>query len=144
MNIDYKLFNNTQLADAIDSLMDRAERDEAMRAELAAQLENIYNTLADPSFRDLFGALDAAIDNHIALSDSLDSRAALLDALMAEYGKRMAMAMATSRRRLGPQSSGRFFHLKSRARNRVQVSFVPVEAIHLRAGLKERALRPTS
>jgi hypothetical protein len=41
--------------------MARAERDEAMRAELAAQLENIYNTLADPSFCDYFGALDAAI-----------------------------------------------------------------------------------
>jgi hypothetical protein len=97
MNIDYTLFSNAQLSDAIDSLLARAERDEAMRAELAAQLENIYNTLADPSFRDLFGVLDAAVDNHIVLSDSLDSRAALLDALMAEYGKRMAVAMAASR-----------------------------------------------
>src|SRR5260370_10109058 len=93
MNIDYTLFSNTQLLDAIDSLMERSERDEAMRAELAAQLENIYNTLADASFRDLFGALDAAIDNHIALSDALDSRAELLDALMPEYGNRMAKAM---------------------------------------------------
>ena len=101
MNIDYTLFSNTQLLDAIDSLMERSERDEAMRAELAAQLENIYNTLADASFRDLFGALDAAIDNHIALSDALDSRAELLDALMAEYGNRMATAMAGNRTFVG-------------------------------------------
>jgi hypothetical protein len=77
------------------------ERDEALQAELAAQLQNIYNTLADSSFRDYFGALDAAISNHIVLSDALDSRAALLDALMAEYEKRMTVAMAASRTFVG-------------------------------------------
>jgi hypothetical protein len=96
MNIDYTLFSNTQILDAIDTLLNRVERDEAMRAELAAQLENIYNALSDPSYKDSLGALDAAIDNHITLSDALDSRAALLDALMAEYGKRTAVALAAS------------------------------------------------
>jgi len=46
--------------------------------------------------------LDAAITNHIALNDSLDSRAALLDELMAEYGRRIAMAMAAGRTFVGP------------------------------------------
>jgi len=55
--MDSALLSNTQLADAIGTLMERVKRDEALRAELAAQLENIYNTLADPSFRDLFGCL---------------------------------------------------------------------------------------
>ena len=104
MNIDYTLFSNTQLLDAIDSLMEHSERDEALRAELAAQLENIYDALADPSFRDYSGVLNAAIDSHIAVTDSMGSRAALLDALMAEYGNRMAMAMAMAARRtfVGP------------------------------------------
>jgi hypothetical protein len=35
------------------------------------------------------------------LSDALDSRAALLDALMAEYEKRMTVAMAASRTFVG-------------------------------------------
>jgi hypothetical protein len=52
MNIDYTLFSNTQLFGTIEKLMVRAGKDEALRAELAAQLENIYNTLADPSFRE--------------------------------------------------------------------------------------------
>lgn len=85
MNIDYTLFSNTQLLDAIDSLMDRAERDEALRPELDTQLANIYDALADPSFRDHFGVIDAAIDSHIAVTDSMETRAELLDALMAEY-----------------------------------------------------------
>jgi hypothetical protein len=37
----FELWSNTQLADAIDSLMERSERDEALLAELAVQLENI-------------------------------------------------------------------------------------------------------
>ena len=48
-----ELSNTAELFDAIQKLM---ERDEALRAELAAQLENIY-ALADPSFRDYFGVL---------------------------------------------------------------------------------------
>jgi hypothetical protein len=99
----FELWSNTQLRDAIDSLMARAERDQALRPELAAQLANIYDALADPYFRDYFGVIDAAITNHIALSDSLDSRAALLDELMAEYGKRMGVAMAASRTFVGPR-----------------------------------------
>jgi hypothetical protein len=98
----FELWSNTQLRAAIDTLLDRVERDEALRVELAAQLENIYNTLADHCFRDYFGALDAAIDNHVALTDSMQSRAELLDALMAEYGKRMVVAMAASRTFVGP------------------------------------------
>jgi hypothetical protein len=46
--MEYKSFSNTQLLDAIDSLLTRAERDEALRVELAAQLENIYNTTPWP------------------------------------------------------------------------------------------------
>ena len=42
MNIDYTLFSNTQLYDAIDSLLNRVERDEAMRAELAAAREHLF------------------------------------------------------------------------------------------------------
>jgi hypothetical protein len=97
----FELWSNTQLLGTIEKLMVRAGKDEALRAELAAQLENIYNILDDPSLRDYFGALDAAIDNHIALTDSMQSRADLLDALMAEYGKRMAMAMTASRTFVG-------------------------------------------
>jgi hypothetical protein len=37
-----ELWSNTQLLDAIDSLLARAERDESLRAGLAAQLTNIY------------------------------------------------------------------------------------------------------
>jgi hypothetical protein len=98
----FELWSNTQLAAAIEKLLDRAERDEALRPELAAQLANIYDALADPSFRDYFGVIDAAITNHIALSDALDSRAALLDELMAEYGKRITAAMAATRTFVGP------------------------------------------
>ena len=36
----FELWSNAQLLDAVETLMDRAERDEALRAELAAQLEN--------------------------------------------------------------------------------------------------------
>jgi hypothetical protein len=87
---DCTLFSNAQLLTAIDSVMARAERDEALRTELAGQLENIYNALSDSLLHDSFGALDAAINHHIALSDAVDSRANLLGALIAEYGKRMA------------------------------------------------------
>lgn len=97
MNIDYTLFSNTQLSDAIETLMARAERNEALRTELDAQLADIYNALADPSLRDYVGAIDAAINQHIALTDSMQSRAELLDALMGEYGKRMTMAMGAGR-----------------------------------------------
>jgi hypothetical protein len=65
-------------------------------------LANIYDALADPSFRDYFGVIDAAIDSHIAVTDSMQSRAEVLDALMAEYGNRMAMAMAAGRTFVGP------------------------------------------
>jgi hypothetical protein len=102
MNIDYTLFNNTQLRDAIDSFMERAERDEALGSELDSQLHNIYDALADPSFRDYFGVLEAAIDSHIAVTDAMETRAELLDALVTEYGKRMAMAMAGNRTFVGP------------------------------------------
>jgi hypothetical protein len=98
----FELWSNTQLSDAIQTLLDRVERDEALRFELDAQRADIYNALADPSFRDYFGVIDAAVDSHIALTDSMQSRAELLDALMAEYGKRMAMAMAASRTFVGP------------------------------------------
>ncbi len=81
--------------------MDRAERDEALRSELDAQLADIYDAMADPSFRDYFGVIDAAIDSHIALTDGMQSRAELLDALMAEYGKRMDVAMTASRTFVG-------------------------------------------
>lgn len=67
-----------------------------------AQLENIYSALADPSFRDYFGVIDAAIDSHNAVTDSMEARAELLDALMAESGSRMAMAMAGNRTFVGP------------------------------------------
>jgi|ERR1700686_327248 hypothetical protein len=100
--MDYALWSNTQLRDAIEKLMVRVEQDEAKRPELDAQLANIYNALADPSFRDYFGVLEAAIDSHIAVTDAMETRAALLDALMAEYGKRMAIAMAASRTFVGP------------------------------------------
>jgi hypothetical protein len=98
----FELFSNTQLADAIEKLLDRSERDEAMRAELAAQQENIYLALGDPSFRDHFGVIESAVNAHIALSDAIESRAEVLDALMAVYGKRMAMDMAASRTFVGP------------------------------------------
>jgi hypothetical protein len=101
MNIDYTLFSKTQLRDTIDRLLDRVERDEALRPELDAQLANIYDALADPSFRDYFGVIDAAIDSHIAVTDSMETRAELLDALIAEYGNRMATAMATGRTFVG-------------------------------------------
>ena len=96
-----ELWSTNQLADVIGSLLTRAERDEALRAELAAQLENIYNTLADPSFRDHFGVIEAAVNAHITLSDAIESRAELLDALMGEYGRRIAMAMTASRTFVG-------------------------------------------
>ena len=107
----FELWSNTQLSHAIMMLMDRAETDEALRAELDAQLADIYDALGDPSLKDYVGAIDAAIDSHIAVTDSMQSRAELLDALMAEYGKRMAMAMGTSRTFVGtcyqrPASSG--------------------------------------
>jgi hypothetical protein len=101
MNIDYTLFSYIQLADAIDSMMERSERDETLRSELDAQLENICDALTDPSFRDYFGAIDAAIDSHIAVTDSMETRTELLGALMAEYGDRMAVAMAASRTFVG-------------------------------------------
>ena len=82
--------------------MDRAERDEALRAELAAQLADICDALADSSLRDYAGAIDAAIDSHIALTDSMQSRAEVLDALMAEYVKRMVMVTAAKRTFVGP------------------------------------------
>ena len=55
-----ELWNTAELFDAIQKLKERSERDEALRAELGAQLENIY-ALADPSFRNYFGVLDAAV-----------------------------------------------------------------------------------
>jgi hypothetical protein len=97
----FELWSNTQLLTAIDSLMARAENDEAQRADLAAQQENIYSALDDPSFRDHFGVIEAAVNTHIALSDAIESRAELLDTLMLEYGKRMAVAMAASRTFVG-------------------------------------------
>jgi hypothetical protein len=66
------------------------------------QQENIYSALGGPSFRDHFGVIEAAANAHIALSDAIESRAGLLDALMGEYGKRMAMAMAARRTFVGP------------------------------------------
>ena len=81
--MDYALWSNTQLRDAIEKLMVRVEQDEAKRPELDAQLANIYNALADPSFRDYFGVLEAAIDSHIAVTDAMETRAALLDAMAA-------------------------------------------------------------
>jgi hypothetical protein len=41
--------------------------------------------------------IEAAVNAHIALSDAIESRAELLDALMREYGKRIAMAMSKAR-----------------------------------------------
>jgi hypothetical protein len=98
----FELWSNTQLFDTIEKLMVRAGNDESLRPELDAQLANIYDALADPSFRDYFGVIDAAINSHIAVTDSMETRAELLDALVAEYGKRMAMAMAASRTLIGP------------------------------------------
>jgi hypothetical protein len=53
----FELWSNTQLCDSIDSLMERSERDEALRAEPTAQFQNIYDTLSDPSLREYFEAL---------------------------------------------------------------------------------------
>jgi hypothetical protein len=100
--VNYKEFSNAQLFDTIEKLMVRAGKDEALRSELDAQLADIYNVLSDTSLRDYVGAIDAAIDSHIALTDSIKSRAELLDALMAEYEKRIAIAMAASRTFVGP------------------------------------------
>jgi hypothetical protein len=93
----FELWSNTQLFDTIEKLMASVETDKAQWPEMDAQLADIYNALADPTFRDCFGVLDAAINSHIAVTDSMQSRAELLDAMMLEYGKRMAMAMAASR-----------------------------------------------
>jgi hypothetical protein len=98
----FELWSNTQLREAIDSLLARAERDESRRAELEAQQENIYSALGDPSFRDHFGVIEAAVNAHIALSDAIESRAELLNTLMHEYGSRMAKAMAANRTFVGP------------------------------------------
>lgn len=46
--------------------------------------------------------IEAAIDSHIAVTDSMQSRTELLDALMVEYGKRMDVAMAASKTFVGP------------------------------------------
>ncbi len=89
-----ELWSTNQLADAIGTLLARAERDEALRAELAAQQENIYSALGDPSLRDYFGVIEAAVNAHVALSDA-----------MHEYGKWMAIAMAASRTFVGPFAS---------------------------------------
>jgi hypothetical protein len=100
-NMKYPSFSNAQLLTAIDSLLARATRDEALRVELATQQENIYSALDDPSFRDHFGVIEAAVNAHITLSDAIESRAELLDALMGEYGRRIAMAMTASRTFVG-------------------------------------------
>lgn len=46
--------------------------------------------------------IDAAVDAHIALSDGMESSAELLDVLIDECEKRMAVAMAASRTFVGP------------------------------------------
>jgi hypothetical protein len=97
----FELWSNTQLIDTIEKLTVRAESDEALRPELDAQLADIYDALGDPSLRDYVGAIDATIDSHIAVTDSMETRAELLDALVAEYEKRIAMAMAASRTFVG-------------------------------------------
>ena len=96
----FELWSNTQLFDTTEKLMARVENEEndkAQRPEMDAELADSYNALADPSFRDCFGVIDAAIDSHIAVTDSMQSRAELLDAMMAEYERRIAMAMKASR-----------------------------------------------
>jgi hypothetical protein len=74
-----------------------------LRSELDAQLENIYDALADPGFRDYFGVIDAAINAHLALIDGIAARGALLDLLMEEYERRALAAMEAPGRMFGAE-----------------------------------------
>jgi hypothetical protein len=80
----------------------RSERDEALRAELAAQLET--STTPWPIRR--YGITLARLTpRSIPISHLLmpwKNAPRYFDALMAEYGNRMAMAMATARTFVGP------------------------------------------